>query len=427
MGTRVSERDSLQLPSIGRGPRAGTRWLRLAGALSMNLALGTLYAWSVFVAPLEREFGWTRAETSTVFTIAVIMFATSLIVAGRLQDKFGPFWFAVIGAVSASLGFFLSAYTSSLHSLYVYYGVLVGVGNGFGYGITVPVMAKWFPDKRGLAVGLALAGYGAASAIFGPIANLILFPHFGWRTACMILGVVFLIMTLGGALTMKDPPPQYSLEDKKGRVSATTPTEAYDFTPAQVFRTSTFYLMWLGFAFGCSSGLLVISQLIPFAANQGVPGEALATIGLVIGAAGSVSGRILSGWVSDQIGRLNTLRIALAMSTVAIPIMYWVGSKVALLYLMVFIVYFCYGTQASVNASTVADFWGIRNSGVNYALLFTGWGVAGIIGPTIGGILFDRYHNYRAAFYFAAALSLIAFVCEMVARRPQRSLVVAPA
>src|SRR5215472_9331903 len=169
MSTRVTERVSPEFPSMGRGLYPGNRWLRMVGALSMNLALGTLYAWSVFVAPLEREFGWTRAETSTVFTIAVIMFATSLIVAGRLQDKFGPFWFAIIGAVSASLGFFLSAYTSSLHSLYFYYGVLVGVGNGFGYGITVPVMAKWFPDRRGLAVGLALAGYGAASAIFGPI------------------------------------------------------------------------------------------------------------------------------------------------------------------------------------------------------------------------------------------------------------------
>src|SRR5215469_16561938 len=169
--------------SVLRSTPAGNRWFRLAGALSMNLALGTLYAWSVFVSPLEKEFGWKRAETSTVFTIAVIMFAISLIVAGRLQDKFGPFWFAVIGATSASLGFFLCAYTSSLHSLYFYYGVLVGVGNGFGYGITVPVMAKWFPDRRGLAVGLALAGYGAASAIFGPIANLILFPHFGWRAA----------------------------------------------------------------------------------------------------------------------------------------------------------------------------------------------------------------------------------------------------
>lgn len=216
---------------------------------------------------------------------------------------------------------------------------------------------------------------------------------------------------------MKDPPSQYPIT-VKSREHLKKTAELYDFTPTEVFRTSTFYLMWLGFAFGCSSGLLVISQLVPFAVSQGVPSQALATMGLVVGALGSVSGRIVSGWVSDGIGRLNTLRIALAISTIAIPMMYWVGSEVIWLYVMVFVVYFCYGTQASVNASTVSDFWGIKHSGVNYALLFTGWGVAGIIGPTIGGILFDRYHNYKIAFYSAAVLSAIALGCNLIARRP---------
>src|SRR5258708_22686895 len=164
-----------------------SRWWRLVGALLMVLALGTLYAWSVFVAPLENEFGWKRAQTSNVFTIAAVMFATSLLLAGRLQDRFGPFWMAITGGTLVSLGFFLCAYTSSLHYLFLCYGVLGGIGNGFGYATVAPGMAKWFPDKRGLAIGLAFAGYGGGSAIFGPGANLCLFPHFGWRTAVLIL------------------------------------------------------------------------------------------------------------------------------------------------------------------------------------------------------------------------------------------------
>jgi OFA family oxalate/formate antiporter-like MFS transporter len=399
-------------PTIGR-------WWRLVGALLITLALGTLYAWSVFVAPLENEFGWKRAQTSNVFTIAAVMFATSLLLAGRLQDRFGPFWMAITGGALVSLGFFLCAYTASLQYLFFCYGVLGGIGNGFGFATVAPVMAKWFPDKRGLAIGLAFAGYGGGSAIFGPVANLVLFPHFGWRTACMLLGGIFLAMTMAGASLMKNPPEGYRPTDSiPARASRAAPTD-YQFTPSEVLRTPTFYLMWLGFGLGSSAGLLIISQLVPFARSQGIPGVALATMTLAVGATGNVSGRILSGWLSDVLGRLNTLRVVLAISTAAIPVMYWAGAHVFAVYAMVFIVYFCYGAQASVNPATIADFWGTRNAGANYGLLFTAWGVAGIVGPTIGGVLFDRYRNYEAAFYAAAVLAGIACVCEIAARRPR--------
>jgi len=395
-----------------------SRWWRLVGALLMTLALGTLYAWSVFVAPLENEFGWKRAQTSNVFTIAVVTFATSLLIAGRLQDRFGPFWFSITGGALVSLGFFLCAYTSSLRFLFLCYGVLGGIGNGFGFATVAPVMAKWFPDKRGLAIGLAFAGYGGGSAIFGPVANLVLFPHFGWRTACMMLGGIFLLMTMAGSFLLRNPPQGYQPNESTPAPASRVASSNYEFTPSEILRTPAFYLMWLGFGLGSSAGLLIISQLVPFARSQGIPGVALATMTLAVGAIGNVSGRILSGWLSDALGRLNTLRVVLAISVVAIPILYWAGAHVFAVYVMVFIVYFCYGAQAAVNPATIADFWGTRNAGANYGLLFTAWGAAGIIGPTIGGVLFDKYKNYEAAFYAASVLAAIAFVCEIAARRP---------
>jgi len=372
----------------------------------------------VFVAPLESEFGWKRAQTSNVFTIAVVMFATSLLLAGRLQDRFGPFWMAVTGGALVSLGFFLCAYTTSLHYLFLCYGVLGGIGNGFGFATVAPVMAKWFPDKRGLAIGLAFAGYGGGSAIFGPVANLVLFPHFGWRTACMMLGGIFLLMTMVGSFLMKNPPEGYLPNESTPAPTSRAASSKYEFTPSEILRTPAFYLMWLGFGLGSSAGLLIISQLVPFARSQGIPGVALATMTLAVGAIGNVSGRIVSGWLSDALGRLNTLRVVLAISTVAIPIMYWAGAHVFAVYVMVFIVYFCYGAQAAVNPAAITDFWGARNAGANYGLLFTAWGAAGIVGPTIGGVLFDRYKNYEAAFYAASVLAAIAFACEIAARRP---------
>ncbi|GAC1628030.1 MAG: OFA family MFS transporter [Candidatus Acidiferrum sp.] len=399
-----------------KGAVSITRWLRLLGGILMTMALGTLYAWSVFVTPLEKEFGWKRAQTSTVFTLAVVMFAASFVLAGRLQDRFGPFWISITGSVLISLGFFLCAYTSSLYTLFFFYGVLGGAGNGFGYSTVVPVMAKWFPERTGLAIGMAIAGYGGGSAIFGSLANLVLFPRFGWRTTCMMLGGIFFVMTMIGALLLKNPEPG----DKQHATTSdqTILATRYHFTPAQILRTPAFYLLWIGFGLGSTAGLMVISQLIPFALNQGIPSAVLATVGLVIGALGNVSGRVLSGWLSDHMGRLNTLRVVLAISCVAMPALYWVGTRVSGLYALIFIVYFCYGTQASVNPATASDFWGTRHAGANFGLLFTAWGFAGILGPTIGGALFDRYRNYEVAFYTAAILAAVALICVLAARRP---------
>jgi len=164
---------------------------------------------------------------------------------------------------------------------------------------------------------------------------------------------------------------------------------------------------------------MVISQLVPFAKSVGIPSAALATMGLVVGAVGNAAGRILSGWMSDALGRLNVLWLMIGVSMLAMPVLYQVGGNVAALYVVVFIVYWCYGTQLSVNASTTSDFWGTKNAGINYGLLFTAWGVAGIIGPRIAGVLFDKYKNYQMAFYTAAVLAAVALLCELVARRPQ--------
>src|SRR5580700_9082164 len=390
-----------------------SRWWRLLGGLLMTLALGTLYAWSVFVTPLENEFGWKRAQTSSVFTFAVIMFAASLLLAGKLQDRFGPFWISMTGSILVSLSFLLFAYTNSLYSLYFFYGVLGGTGLGFGFGTVVPVMAKWFPDRTGLAIGLALAGFGGGSAVFGTFANLVLFPRFGWRTSCMILGGIFFAMTITGAFLLRNPAIRMQSTDNT--YAAFTPITRHQFTPSEVLRTPAFYLLWLGFGLGSTAGLMVISQLIPFANNQGVSSAALATLGLVVGAGGNVSGRVLSGWLSDLLGRLNTLRVVLGMSALAMPALYWVGAHLLALYVLIFAVYFGYGAQASVVPSTVSDFWGTKYAGSNYGAIFTAWGFAGILGPTIGGVLFDKYRNYGVAFYTATGLAIIALICILVA------------
>jgi len=395
------------------------RWWRVVGGLLMNLALGSLYAWSVFVAPLEKEFGWTRADTSTIFTIAVVVFAVSFVLAGRLQDKKGPFWVSVTGGLLVSIGFFLSAWTTSLGWIFFVFGALGGIGNGFGYATPIPVMAKWFPDRRGLAVGLAVAGYGGGSAIFGPLALNWLIPTYGWRATFQILGVIFFVMTMVGAFLLQNPPVGYRPAGWTPAPAAKAAATVYEFTPGEALRTPTFYYMWVAYCLGTVAGFMAISQLVPFARGVGL--GTWAAMALFIGAVGNAAGRILSGWMSDTIGRLNVLRLMIAVSAVAMPLLNFAGGMPTFplyFFVMVFILYWCYGTQLSVNASTTSDFWGTKNAGLNYGLLFTAWGVAGIIGPRVAGVLFDKYQNYQAAFYTAAVLAVVALIFEFLARRP---------
>jgi OFA family oxalate/formate antiporter-like MFS transporter len=392
------------------------RWLPVIGGICMNLALGSLYAWSVFVLPLEKEFGWTRAETSWVFTIAVVSFALSFVLAGRIQDLRGPRICAAIGGTLVGIGFILASYTTSLVFLYVVFGAVVGVGNGFGYATPIPVASKWFPDKRGLVVGLMVGGYGAGSAIFGPVANSLI-GSVGWRPTFQILGVLFFVMGMIGTALLKNPPAGYQPPGWKPPQGATAQRTNRDYSTGEMLRTPTFYALWVAYCLGATAGLMTISQLVPFARDAGL-GAAAATFAIAIGAVGNAGGRILSGWLSDTLGRLTTLRVMVLLSAVAMPLWVAVRSEVVLFYILAVIVYWCYGTQLSVFASTTADMYGTRNLGMNYGLLFTAWGTAGIIGPVIAAQVFDAFGDYRYAFYVAGALALVSFAALMLARPP---------
>jgi len=396
---------------------AMNRWWRIAGGLSMNLALGAVYAWSIFVRPLEEEFGWTRADVSVVFMVLVAVFGLTFIAGGRLQDKLGPTRVSFIGATLNAIGFFMAGYTTSIGWMVFWLGIVAATGQGFGYATPIPVMSKWFPDRRGLAVGLAVAGYGGGSAIFGPLGGNWLIPAYGWRTTFFVFGVIFFIMGMFATWMLQNPPAGYKPEGWQPAPATRVAATKYEFNPSEVVKTPGFYFMWVAYALGTSAGLMVISQLVPFARQQGHSIE-IATTAIFVGAIGSAAGRILSGWMSDALGRLNVLRLMIAVSALSMFLLYHVGASAAALYFMVFVIYWCYGTQLSVNASTAADFWGTKNVGVNYGLLFTAWGVAGLIGPRIGGRMYDIYGNYQYAFYTGAVITIIALVSEFIARRP---------
>jgi OFA family oxalate/formate antiporter-like MFS transporter len=396
------------------------RWLPVVGGVMLNMALGTLYAMSAFMLPLEKEFGWTRAQTSWVTTIGIGMVASWYVLAGIIHDRRGPRLVAAIGGTLFSLGLFLASYTQSLTWFFVTAGFISGIGGGFGYVVPTSVGSKWFPDRRGLVVGMMVGGYGAGSGVFGPIASSLI-ERVGWRSTFQIFALLFLAMTIVATYLLRNPPAGYrppGWDPSKARAASRA---GGDTRAADMIRTPTFWALWFAYALGTTAGTMVISQLVPFARAAG-HSAAVAAFALTVGAIGSASGRVLSGWLSDHVGRLNTLRVMLFASASVMPLLFLVRENVVLFYGLLALVYYCYGTQLSVYASTSADFYGTKYVGFNYGLLLTAWGVAGILGPFLGGRVYVATGEYRWAFFTAAAVSIVALGTLFMARNPHAHL-----
>jgi MFS transporter, OFA family, oxalate/formate antiporter len=398
-------------PAIASVPN---RWRVVAGGLMMNLGLGSLYGWSLFVPSLQAEMGLSRQQASNIFSLALVSLSLCFLAGGRLQDRRGPYIVSMLGSILMGSGYALSSRAGSLTEMYLTYGLVLGAGVGFGYVTPIGAAAKWFPDKRGLVVGLMVAGFGAASALLGPFLPGMIAVH-GWRAVMLSLAGIYLVLTLAGAQLVRNPPEGWK---PSGWTPPATPgahaAGAASFTPGEVLRTSQFWRMLAGYALGASAGLMVISQAIPFL--RGVApqlGPAVAGSVLLVGAAGNTGGRIFSGWLSDSFGRVRTLCLMLLLSAAVLPAAGRVES-VPLLWTVLLVVYYCFGTQLSLYASLTADFFGTRHGGANY-------GLAGILGPKLGGAMFDRYQSYTLAFDIAAVLLAAAFVLMATLRPPRKS------
>jgi MFS transporter, OFA family, oxalate/formate antiporter len=392
------------------------RWPVLVGGGLMNVALGTYYAWSVFVPALEREFGWSRTQTSLVPTIDMVMLASMFVVAGLIQNRIGPRAVATIGGVLFSLGLLLASQTHSLTTLYLTWGVLVGAGLGFGYLAPITVGSKWFPDHRGLVNGLAIGIFAAGSGIFGPIAG-VLIERIGWRATFQVFAGLFFVFTMVGAYLMKDPPEGYRPLVSRSKAAHRPRAHHTDVSTSQVLRSPMFYALWFAYALGTTAGTMVISQLVPFARSSGL-NPRTAAFAISVGAAGSASGRFFSGWMSDHFGRLFTLRSVIVLSMLATPMLYLERTHVLIFFALLFLVYYCYGTQLSVYTALAGDFYGTKYLATNYGILLLAWGFAGVMGPVIGSRVFVSTGSYRYAFFGSAVLACAALANLAIVRTP---------
>ncbi len=425
------------------------RWTVLAGALIVQVILGTVYAFSVFVKPLELEFGWGRTTTQWAFSFALMSFAMAMIPAGRLQDRIGPRKVASIGGLLLGLSFLLGSVLvaeSRPWALYLTYGVLGGAGIGFAYVCPIASCMKWFPDKKGLVTGLSVAGFGAGALFFAGPASILILPQgtgaeamglsnvllvalgitkgggfgLGWKMFFVLHGVTSAAMVIFGASLLSNPPKGWKPDG--WQANAPQSVNTVDTGWKDMLNTPLCCMLWITFIFGATSGLMAIGQWKPLMGSilngKTFAPEWMGTFGRFVEPVGILAifnalGRIFWGKVSDLIDRPRAMMIMFLAQGMAFMMLVTVESHFTI-FLASAWVGLNFGGNFALFPSATADYFGTKNIGMNYGWIFTAYGVAGILGPVVGGVLFDATQSYVMAFVFAGILCFIAAGCSVV-------------
>ena len=408
------------------------RWVIAAAGVLMQIALGAVYAWSVFRIPLTRSFGWTISEVTLTFTIAIFVLGVAAFGGGLWMRRAGPRTVALTAGVLYGLGVFLASFAGGrLWWLYCSYGVIAGMGLGLGYIVPVATLVKWFPDKRGLITGLAVAGFGIGALITAPIATRLIVDVGVLRTFA-ILGVAYFVAVTGGALFMRNPPDGYRpagwtptarrrAEDGLKQADVGDGLEAVpsaEYTLPDALRSWQWYALWTLLFLNTTAGIAVISQAAPmFQEITSISAARAASIVGIISIANGV-GRLLWAWLSDLVGRRP---VFLAMFVLQ-AIIFWLlpsAHSLSLFAALTVVVLLCYGGGFGTMPAFAADYFGTAHVGSIYGLMLTAWGVAGVLGPTVMAALRERSGHYDDGLRLIAGLMLVSAVIPLLVRPPK--------
>ncbi|NPV90281.1 MAG: OFA family MFS transporter [Firmicutes bacterium] len=355
------------------------RWIIVLGALLIQVCLGAVYIWSVFKAPLIAQFQWDAASVSFTFSLTILVFSITTILAGKLQDAIGPRWVATGGGILYALGLILASKTTSLGYLYATFAVVGGIGIGAGYVCPLACCVKWFPDKKGLITGLAVAGFGLGGMIFTPVANA-LRESFGLLPAFAYLGIIYGVVVVLGAQLLKNPPAGYKPAGWNPPAPVAGKAGGADFSTGEMVKTPQFLIMWVTYLAGAAAGLMIIANALPIATAQGLS-AGLAASAVMIVSLFNAAGRIAWGVVSDKLGRTKTLMaIFLICGLTMLALKMLTGTMILI---GVALVGFCFGGFLALYPSLTADYFGTKSYGMNYGTVFMAYGIGAVVGPML--------------------------------------------
>jgi OFA family oxalate/formate antiporter-like MFS transporter len=390
-------------------------------ALSVNLIIGSLYAWSVMGKALAGQWHWTKTQAMLPFATCTASFALTMIFAGRWQDKIGPRYVAMLGGIIFGLGMVLSSFVHTYVPMLITFGLVGGMGIGLGYSATTPPSIKWFPPARkGFITGIVVSGVGLAAVYMSPLTNYLL-KVTSIQQTFLILGIGTIVLVALLAQLLTNPPAGYVPAPAAATATASRAKPASvarrDLDWQEMLRTGQFYQLWLMFVLSASAGLLIIGNITLIAQDQ-VPKWDKAFLLVMVVAIFNTCGRFLSGFVSDRIGRTNTMVLAFVLQAINMFVFVQYRSPALLLFGSAF-TGLCYGTIFTLFPAATADFYGVRHLGVNYGSLFTAFGVAGVTGSVLGGRVRDLFGSYTYAFITCGVMLLVGAVLAFLLRAPK--------
>jgi OFA family oxalate/formate antiporter-like MFS transporter len=398
------------------------RWLIAIAAFLMQIALGSVYAWSVFLNPVIKLYGVPKAQANLTFSIVLLALGITAGFGGYFNNRFGPRVVATAGGILYGLGVILAGLTASTHNLlllYLTYGVIGGIGIGLGYIVALAMLIKWFPDRRGFITGLAVAGFGAGAVATGQIAAPLVDPKsssfIGVGSTFIYFGIAYLVVVVLVAQFFRTAPDGYAPAGWTPTTRQRTDRAVRDYTLPEALRLPRWYLLWLILALNVTAGAALISVASPLA--QSFTGVTATTAALIVStiAIFNGAGRLFWGWVSDGIGRPFTFLSLFVIQIIAFAVLPSI-STFAVLLIPAAIIGLCYGGGFGTMPAFAADFFGPKNAGTIYGAMLTAWSAGGIVGPLLIASI-----DYKTALYIIAVIMLVStplpFVARALARR----------
>jgi oxalate/formate antiporter len=410
-----------------RAPAKTTRWWQLIfGIIAMMAISSPQYVWALFTTELEHALGASLAEIQVTFAILIVAQTFLSPAQGYLIDKFGPRTLLSAGAILTSLSWILASYVTSVWGLYLTYGLLGGFGTGIIYVGVVGLMVQWFPDRRGFAVGMVAAGYG-----FGAILTTFsISSHIassGVSSTLMLFGLIIGIVGFLAAQGMRRPRPEEAVELAQTTKAVETVREsAHSYKSSQMLKTPVFWVMYLMMTMMATSGLMVISQMGAFAEDFGIHnamifGMAALPLALSIDRLANGLTRPFFGWVSDRIGRENTMVIAFGLEGVAMTLWLFTMSDPVLFILLSGLVFFGWGEIFSLFPSVLTDTFGTKYATTNYGFLYTSQGVGSVLGGPLAAYMHDATGSWMPVFIVVIAMNFATAILAQWILKPMRN------
>jgi len=409
------------------------RWTLAAAAVLMQVCLGVLYSWSVFRGPLGQAYGWSKTVTLAPYRWSILSFTIAMVIAGFWQDKRGPRVVGSAGGILLGAGCLLAALIGDTPmGLNVAYGVVAGLGVGFAYVTPIATCVKWFPDKRGFVVGLAVMGFGLGSLLFAPLLEALLgkdpaqFATTIPRTF-LILSAIFFVVVIGCAQFYRVPPPGWKPEGWTPPAVASS-ARRVDYAPSHMLRTWQFYLIWLVYFLATSVGLTAIGEAAPLV-RETAGENALLSAGAALGVMSlfNGAGRLAWGAFSDRVGRKGALIIMGGITILTCALVLPDATSFERVLGGICLIGFCYGGYLAIMPSLTADYYGSKNIGANYGIVFSAWGAAGFVIPGYFAPIIESAKQsgqvasgYNQMFYSLAGIALAGALLASLASRPEQ-------